>query len=252
MAAAKKKKKTSATKASKTSKSKSSAKAKKAASKSAKATKKPSRKPSVKAPAKPKPAAKKAATKKPSPPAKPEKAKTAAKKVVAKPTATKKVAKATPAKVNKANKKTASKKSKKDDGPQSIEDAEFQLNNPLADAETDADGEIICREVGCEGLAVASAYCRLHYIKNWKKIKRKEMILKEGKLNRYIEELVAKYPDKYIEVIRNDLADDKEFGKVVSDLELDESIDEFEIETDSVDSLIDSIRRDIDDDGDSY
>jgi hypothetical protein len=109
--------------------------------------------------------------------------------------------------------------------------------------------ETVCREVACEGLATTTGYCRLHYIKNWKKIKRKELILKEGKLNQYIEELVAKYPDKYIEAIRQDLMADKDFAKVIHDLDLDESVDEFEMEGESVDSLIDSIKRDFDDEG---
>lgn len=56
--------------------------------------------------------------------------------------------------------------------------------------------EKMCRENGCENVASTKGFCRLDYIKNWKKIKRKEMILKEGKLNQYIEELVSKYPDK--------------------------------------------------------
>ena len=94
----------------------------------------------------------------------------------------------------------------------------------------DANGEAVCREVACEGLATTGGYCRMHYIKNWKKIKRKELILKEGKLNQYIEELVAKYPDKYIEAIRQDLANDKDFAKVIYDLDLDESVDDFEVE----------------------
>ena len=105
-----------------------------------------------------------------------------------------------------------------------------------------------CREVACESLATTSGYCRLHYIKNWKKIKRKELILKEGKLNQYIEELVAKYPDKYIEAIRMDLSSDKEFSKVVSDLELDEGVEDFNEEGESIENLIDSIRADVVDD----
>ena len=40
--------------------------------------------------------------------------------------------------------------------------------------------------------------------------------------------LVSKYPDKYIEAIRQDLANDKEFAKVISDLEIDEGMDDFE------------------------
>ena len=113
--------------------------------------------------------------------------------------------------------------------------------------------ETVCREVACEGLATSGGYCRLHYIKNWKKIKRKESILREKRLNQYIEELVVKYPDKYIEAIRQDLANDKDFAKVIYDLDLDEGVDDFDVEGgESVDSLIDNIKRDFDDEGDGF
>ncbi|MCM2277571.1 MAG: hypothetical protein NDJ89_05795 [Oligoflexia bacterium] len=118
-------------------------------------------------------------------------------------------------------------------------------------AKAAADAEAVCREVACEGLATSAGYCRLHYIKNWKKIKRKEVILKEGKLNQYIEELVVKYPDKYLEAIRQDLASDKDFAKVIYDLDLDESVDEFDVEGENADAIIDSIKRDFDDEGDT-
>ncbi len=114
-------------------------------------------------------------------------------------------------------------------------------------------GETVCREVACEGLGTSVGYCRLHYIKNWKKIKRKELILREKKLNQYIEELVVKYPDKYIEAIRQDLTNDKDFAKVIYDLDLDEGIDDFDVEGgDSADSLIDTIKREFDDEGDAF
>ena len=111
--------------------------------------------------------------------------------------------------------------------------------------------DAVCREVACEGLGTTGGYCRLHYIKNWKKVKRKEVILKEHKLNGYIEELVAKYPDKYIDAIRMDLESDKEFAKVISDLDLDESIDDFEGEGEG-DEVIEGIRREFDDDSDAF
>jgi hypothetical protein len=114
--------------------------------------------------------------------------------------------------------------------------------------------ETVCREVACEGLATSGGYCRLHYIKNWKKVKRKEVILREKKLNQYIEELVLKYPDKYIEAIRQDLANDKDFAKVIHDLDLDEGVEDFDVESssDSMDSLIDTIKRDFEDEGDVF
>jgi hypothetical protein len=102
-------------------------------------------------------------------------------------------------------------------------------------------------------MATTGGYCRMHYIKNWKKIKRKEMILREKKLNSYIEELVSKYPDKYIEAIRQDLASEKDFAKVVADLEIDESLDDFEtVETEGAEGIIDNLKRDFDDEGDVF
>ena len=116
---------------------------------------------------------------------------------------------------------------------------------------SDAGGEV-CREVACEGLGTTAGYCRMHYIKNWKKIKRKELILKEKRLNQYIEELVAKYPDKYIEAIRQDLANDKDFAKVIYDLDLDESVDDYDADAESADSFIDTIKRDFEDEGEGF
>lgn len=125
-------------------------------------------------------------------------------------------------------------------------------NAPHVRNGSSASSDSVCREVACEGLSTTGGYCRLHYIKNWKKIKRKELILKEKKLNQYIEELVSKYPDKYIEAIKNDLASDKEFGKVIHDLDLDESIDDFDAEGDSPEAIIDHIKRDFEDEGEGF
>ena len=52
-------------------------------------------------------------------------------------------------------------------------------------------GRKVCREVACEGLGTTAGYCRLHYIKNWRKIKRKEVILKEGKLGIRVTDVTA-------------------------------------------------------------
>jgi hypothetical protein len=113
--------------------------------------------------------------------------------------------------------------------------------------------DTVCRETACEALATTAGYCRLHYIKNWRKIKRKEVILKEKKLNIYIEELVSKYPDKYIEAIRLDLASEKEFAKVIIDLDLDESPDEFDPEGEGSENFVESVRsRDFEDSDDTF
>jgi len=110
-----------------------------------------------------------------------------------------------------------------------------------------------CREVACENMATTGPCCRMHYIKNWRRIKNKEKILSENRLNGFIEELVSKYPEKYIEAIRADLASEKEFAKVISDLDLDESVDDFEGEGgENVENIIDTIRRDFDEDTEGF
>jgi uncharacterized protein YihD (DUF1040 family) len=125
-----------------------------------------------------------------------------------------------------------------------------KLAKPAKVAKVGAHSDRMCRELACENMATTKGYCRLDYIKNWKKIKRKEMILKEGKLNQYIEELVGKYPDKYIDVIRQDLSTEVNFNKVIHDLELDESIDDLDYDGDSIDALIGGIKKEIEDFGD--
>lgn len=117
-----------------------------------------------------------------------------------------------------------------------------------------------CREPGCDHDIAMVGYCRLHYIKNWRRIKRKEAILASGQLNNYVEELVNKYPDKYLDVIRQDLATEKEWNKVVVDLEL-EGTDEDGATDEDTDSAPEGVRAtsggggrggEFDDDGDAF
>lgn len=104
-----------------------------------------------------------------------------------------------------------------------------------------------CREVACDSAIVGAGYCRLHYIKNWKQLKAKEQILAEGTLDRFIKELIAKFPEKYIEAIRFDLHSELEFAKVALDLNLTEAPSEdFSGDEESVasdDGIIESIKK---------
>lgn len=113
-----------------------------------------------------------------------------------------------------------------------------------------------CREPGCDHDHSLAGYCRLHYIKNWRKIKRKEAIIASGQLNNYVEELVNKYPDKYLEVIRQDLASEKDWAKVVVDLELESSEEESggDDESDAMPETVrgGSSRGEFEDEGESF
>merc|ERR1711871_472067 len=85
---------------------------------------------------------------------------------------------------------------------------------------TDAEGRAYCRVKDCDELATVDGYCRFHYLVLWKRIQVRKKILAGGKLDRYIEELTARYPDKYLEMLRKDLATEKDFMAVVHDLEI--------------------------------
>lgn len=88
---------------------------------------------------------------------------------------------------------------------------------------TDAEGRILCRVRDCDQPAVVEAYCRYHYLLFWKKIQIRRKILSEGKLEKYIEELTSRYPNKYLDLIKRDLSTEADFLHAIQELEIDES-----------------------------
>ncbi len=106
---------------------------------------------------------------------------------------------------------------------------------------TDAEGRRYCRVRDCDQIGVVEGYCRFHYLALWKKIQVRRKILADGKLERYVEELTSRYPDKFLEMIRKDLRNEKDFLAAIQELEIDEAAldNEFEDETQS---FIDEVR----------
>lgn len=98
---------------------------------------------------------------------------------------------------------------------------------------TDAEGNRYCRARDCDQIAAVDAYCRYHYLLFWKKIQVRKKILQDGKLERYVEELTSRYPDKFLEMIRRDLRTEKDFLGAIQELEIDESAGENEFEEDA-------------------
>jgi hypothetical protein len=181
------------------------------------------KKPVVKA-AKP---AKKAAPKKVAKPVK----KAAAKKPVAAVKPGKPVAKGKPIPPEKAAKKEKLAAKGKAAPTAEAEVAEApEAEEPEEVVLTDAEGRRYCRVKDCDQLSSVDGYCRFHYLLYWKKIQIRKKILTEGKLERYIEELTARYPDKFLEMLRKDLRSEKEFLAAIQELEIDESAQEGEFE----------------------
>ncbi|PWU15497.1 MAG: hypothetical protein C5B49_11745 [Bdellovibrio sp.] len=106
---------------------------------------------------------------------------------------------------------------------------------------TDAEGRRYCKVKDCDQLASVDGYCRYHYLLLWKKIQVRRKILADGKLERYVEELTARYPDKFLEMIRRDLKTEKDFLAAIAELEIDESSMDSEFE-DEAQTYIDEVR----------
>lgn len=106
---------------------------------------------------------------------------------------------------------------------------------------TDAEGNRYCRAKDCDQISAVDIYCRYHYLLFWKKIQIRKKILADGKLERYVEELTARYPDKFLEMIRRDLRTQKDFLSAIQELEIDESGLDNDFEEDTQ-SFIDEVR----------
>jgi hypothetical protein len=118
------------------------------------------------------------------------------------------------------------------------------VEEPQEEAEiilTDAEGRRYCRVKECDQVAMVEGYCRYHYLLFWKRIQVRKKILSEGKLERYVEELTSRYPDKYLEMIRKDLKSEKDFVGAIQELEIDESSVDNEYE-DEAQNFIEEVR----------
>lgn len=137
-------------------------------------------------------------------------------------------------------------KPKKSEEPKPVE-AEAAAGDDGYDEEaevflTDAEGRRYCRTKDCDQVSMVDGYCRYHYLLFWKKIQVRKKILTEGKLERYIEELTARYPDKYLEMLRKDLRTEKDFTAAITELELDETAGDSEYEDSEAQSYLDEVR----------
>ncbi len=63
----------------------------------------------------------------------------------------------------------------------------------------------ICKEESCNNSQTTAGYCRVHYLRNWKQIKKEQQEKASKRLNRYVDAIVKKYPTKYVEVIKEEI-----------------------------------------------
>lgn len=153
-----------------------------------------------------------------------------------------------------------------EDDLKAVEEEDDDLNEDLSDEDeteeketeiylTDSEGRRLCRVRDCDQVANVEGYCRFHYLLLWKKIQIRKAILVDGKLEKYIEDLTSRYPDKFLEMIKKDMKSEKDFTSAIQELEIDESALNENDSDDDAQSYADEIRGVgdapvIDDDGD--
>lgn len=63
----------------------------------------------------------------------------------------------------------------------------------------------LCIEENCKNVQTTQNFCRLHYLKNWRQIKTTSQKKAMDRLNKYVEGICKKYPEKYVDAIRRDI-----------------------------------------------
>lgn len=107
----------------------------------------------------------------------------------------------------------------------------------------------ICKDKECRNAATTTGYCRLHYLRNWQKIQKEKKKKAAKNLNRYVESILKRHPDRYVEEIKKDIRShtfperiESEFGGEeepwslfdagTSDEELEQIIERIKVEKD--------------------
>jgi len=80
----------------------------------------------------------------------------------------------------------------------------------------------ICMETDCNDEATTDGYCRLHYLKNWKRVKLEKDERASKRLNAYIRSVMRRNPDGYMEEIKQDI----ELNKFDPEASIDDLADE--------------------------
>lgn len=63
--------------------------------------------------------------------------------------------------------------------------------------------------------------CRMCYLSNWKDLKANENAKAKRRLNAYVERLAKKYPEDFLEKIKDGIQSEDVFNQMVSELEID-------------------------------
>lgn len=104
----------------------------------------------------------------------------------------------------------------------------------------------LCRQKGCNNSSTTSGFCRVHYLRNWKQIKEKQKKKALKNLNKYINHIMHKHPDGYMDVIREDLRNLDQFSRKAEHYFSEDDFHDImdELSADDVHSIIENIKID--------
>ncbi|HEX5033481.1 MAG TPA: hypothetical protein VFW62_03290 [bacterium] len=107
----------------------------------------------------------------------------------------------------------------------------------------------LCKESGCNNQQTTSGFCRLHYLKNWKKLQADKKRKAAKNLNKYIESIVRSNPDRAREKLRDNLRDEMSLEKSMEEVFYGDSVREMMADLgyrEDLDKMIVSIQVDED------
>lgn len=82
--------------------------------------------------------------------------------------------------------------------------------------------KVKCEIRGCKAKGITNGMCRLHYLAKWKENQIEKKARAERRLNAYVDRLAQRYPDDYLEKIKEGLENEETFKKAIQELEIDQ------------------------------
>jgi hypothetical protein len=107
----------------------------------------------------------------------------------------------------------------------------------------------LCKETGCSNQQTTAGFCRLHYLKNWKKIRSEKKRKAAKNLNKYIDNIMRTSPDRPVQGLKEQLRDEPSFERSLDDILYHDSLREVIADLgyrEDLDTLIDTIKIDED------
>ena len=107
----------------------------------------------------------------------------------------------------------------------------------------------LCKILGCNNQSTTVGYCRLCYLKNWKKIRTEKKKKAAKNLNKYVDSIIRSNKDGGVKGLRTNLKTEETFGRSLDDMIRHDSVREVMTDLgcrEDLDIMIDSIKIDED------